>query len=164
MVPCGRGAAPSPNLGEPMTRHGRRKIVIPFILPALLVYSAFFVYPAVKAIWVSFFDWTGFGSKMVYIGFGNYREMFHDPLFWQSVKQTLIITVPGGIALFALAIFFSAVLHRNIRGKKFFRAVIFFPVVIPGLGVGLIWQFVYNNQWGPLSGLLNLVGLGNLDQ
>jgi len=146
------------------SRRGRRKIVIPFLLPAFLVYTVFFVYPAIKAIWVSLFNWTGFGSKMVYIGLGNYQEMLHDSLFWDSVKQTFIITIPGGIGIFALALFFSAILHRNIRGKKFFRALLFFPMVIPGVGVGLIWQFIYNNSWGPLSGLLNFLGLGRLDQ
>lgn len=147
-----------------MNRHGRRAIVIPFLLPAFLVYSLFFVYPAVKAIWVSLFNWSGFGSNMAYIGFGNYNEMLHDSLFWDSVKRTLIITIPGGIGIFAIALFFSAILHRDIRGKKFFRALLFFPMVIPGVGVGLIWQFIYNNSWGPLSSLLNVVGLGALDQ
>ena len=68
-----------------MGRSGQRKIILPFILPALLIYTSLFIYPAIQALWVSLHDWSGFGREMVYIGFGNYREMSRDPLFWGAV-------------------------------------------------------------------------------
>jgi ABC-type sugar transport system permease subunit len=139
-------------------------MVIPFILPAFLVYSVFFVYPALQALWVSLFRWSGFGANMVYIGFGNYAEILHDPIFWDALKRTLIIALPGGAVLFVLAIFFAAILRRNLHGAKFFRAVLFFPMVIPGIGIGLIWFFVYNYDWGPLSALLKAVHLDSLNR
>lgn len=147
-----------------MGRRGRRRLVIPFILPAFAVYTIIFVYPALQAVWVSLHDWNGFASKMTFIGLGNYVEMFKDRIFWSSLEKTLFISVVGGIGIFLLALFFSAVLHRPIRGKKFFRALIFFPIVVPGIGLGLIWQFIYNNSWGPLSSFLDAAGLGALDQ
>ena len=146
-----------------MGRRGRQKLVVPFILPALIVYTLIFVYPAFRAFWVSLHDWSGFGNTMVYIGLGNYKEMLKDGLFWAAMKKTFIISFGGGIGIFALALFFSAILQRNIRGKKFFRALVFFPMVVPGIGLGLIWQFVYNKDWGPLSGFLELVGLEALN-
>jgi ABC-type sugar transport system permease subunit len=147
-----------------MGRQGRRRLVLPFVLPALILYSMFFMYPALRAFWVSLHDWTGFGSNMVYIGLGNYRQMWNDGLFWASFRRTLVISVGGGIGIFALALLFAGILQRNLRGDRFFRAVVFFPIVIPGVGVGLIWQFIYNNQWGPLSSFLQGVGLGALDR
>lgn len=145
-------------------RPGRRKIVIPFLLPALLVYTLIFIYPAIDALRVSLHEWNGFSEQMTYIGLGNYRRMIADPTFWISLGNTAIIAVGGGAGIFALAFFFSAVLQRDIKGKKFFRALLFFPVVLPGVGVGLIWQFVYNNQWGPLSSALRALGLDSLDR
>jgi ABC-type sugar transport system permease subunit len=147
-----------------MGRQDRRRLVIPFVLPAFILYSMFFMYPAIRAFWVSLHDWTGFGSTMIYVGLGNYREMLKDSLFWASLRRTLIISLGGGVGIFALAIFFAAILQRNLHGQRIFRAVIFFPIVIPGVGIGLIWQFIYNNQWGPLSGFLQLVGLESLDR
>lgn len=147
-----------------MGRSGRSRMVIPFILPALALYTLFFVYPAIQAFWVSLHDWTGFGKQMVYIGLGNYREMLHDSIFWASLGRTLIITVVGGVLIFGVAIFLSATMSRGIKGKKFFRALIFFPQVIPGIGLGLIWQFLYNNSWGPISGILKLLHLEVLDR
>jgi ABC-type sugar transport system permease subunit len=146
-----------------MSRRGRASIVVPFILPAFLVYTALFVIPAIWALWVSLHDWSGFGRNMVYIGLGNYVEMSKDPIFWGALRRTLLIAVAGGIGVFALALLFSAIFQERILGKKFFRALIFFPVVVPGIGIGLIWQFIYNNDWGPLSNLLKLLGLGALD-
>jgi ABC-type sugar transport system permease subunit len=138
--------------------------VLPFLLPALAVYTLIFVYPALDALRVSLFQWNGFTTNMAYIGFGNYSRLFSDPTFWVSLRNTAVIAIGGGIGIFALAFFFSAILQRDIRGKKFFRALLFFPVVLPGVGVGMIWQFVYNRSWGPLSAFLNAVGLQSLDQ
>jgi ABC-type sugar transport system permease subunit len=101
---------------------------------------------------------------MVYIGLDNYREMLGDPLFWGALGRTLTIAIAGGVGIFGLATFFSAAFQLDLRGKRFFRSLIFFPIVVPGVGIGLIWQFIYNNQWGPLSSFLELVGLKTLDQ
>lgn len=147
-----------------MGRSGRRRMVIPFLLPAFLMYTLFFIYPAIQAFWVSLHDWTGFGSKMAYIGLGNYQEMLRDNIFWASLKQTLVIAVVGGVFIFALALFLAAILQRGLKGKKFFRALIFFPIIVPGIGIGLIWQFLYNNSWGPISGLLTAAHLEVLDR
>lgn len=145
-------------------RPGRRKLVIPFVLPALIIYTTFFVVPAVQAFWISLHNWSGFGLNMVYIGLGNYREMLTDSTFWDAFRRTLIISVGGGVGLFLLALFLAAILHRKLRGWKFFRAIIFFPLVVPGVGLGLLWQFFYNSNWGPLSSALEGLGLGALDK
>jgi ABC-type sugar transport system permease subunit len=101
---------------------------------------------------------------MVYVGFGNYRQLFSDPNFWSALSNTAVIAIGGGVGIFGLAFFFSAILQREIRGKKFFQAIMFFPIVLPGVGVGIIWQFIYNRSWGPLSSFLRAVGLESLDQ
>jgi ABC-type sugar transport system permease subunit len=146
-----------------MDRQGKGRIILPFVFPAFMLYTLVFVLPAIQAVWVSLHDWSGFGKKMVYIGLGNYEEMLKDPIFWGALGRTLLITIAGGIGVFVLALFFSAIFQQKVRGKRFFRALIFFPVVVPGIGIGLIWQFIYNNDWGPLSNLLKLLGLGALD-
>ncbi len=135
-----------------------------FVLPAFLIYTVLFIYPAIQALWVSLHNWTGFTKGMVFIGLGNYREMSRDPIFWGALGRTLIIAVVGGIGVFAFAMFFASAFQLDLKGKRFFRSLIFFPIVVPGIGVGLIWQFIYNNQWGPLSNFLKGVGLGALDQ
>lgn len=133
------------------------------MFPAFLVYTLLFVIPALWAFWVSLHEWSGFGRSMVYIGLGNYEEMAKDPIFWGALRRTMLIALLGGIGVFLLALLFSAIFQQAVLGRRFFRALIFFPNVVPGIGVGLIWQFIYNNDWGPLSNLLQLLGLGALD-
>jgi ABC-type sugar transport system permease subunit len=146
-----------------MGRPGQRRIIVPFMFPAFLVYTLLFVIPALWAFWVSLHEWSGFGRSMVYIGLGNYEEMAKDPIFWGALRRTMLIALLGGIGVFLLALLFSAIFQQAVLGRRFFRALIFFPNVVPGIGVGLIWQFIYNNDWGPLSNLLQLLGLGALD-
>src|SRR5215217_2987130 len=105
-----------------MGRQGQKRMIIPFILPAFLIYTVLFIIPAIQALWVSLHDWSGFGKNMIYIGLRNYQEMAGDPIFWGALGRTLLIAVVGGILIFVLALFFSAVFQRKIRGKRFFRA------------------------------------------
>lgn len=157
-------AAGRKRLGTAPGRPGRKKVVLPFLLPALLIYTFIFVYPAVEALWISLHKWNGFNENMVFIGFGNFTRMMDDATFWTALSNTLLVSIAGGLGIFSLAFFFSAVLQRDIPGKKFFRAVAFFPVILPGVAVGVIWQFLYNNNWGPLSLGLQALGLGYLDR
>jgi ABC-type sugar transport system permease subunit len=139
-------------------------MIIGFLAPALFVYSLFFVYPAIRAVFASLFDWTGFGSKMRFIGLDNYREIATDAVFWQALGRTLFISVVGGIVMFSLALFFGGILLRPLRGKRFFRAILFFPVVLPGIAIGVMWQFLYNYDWGPVSSVIRGLGLTELDR
>ncbi|MGB4135066.1 MAG: sugar ABC transporter permease, partial [Microbacterium sp.] len=145
-------------------RPGRRKIILPLLLPAVVVYTVFFVWPALRALWISLNEWNGFEADMVFVGFGNFQRMLSDPVFFRSLTNTLVITFAGGALIFLLVFLFAASLQRDIPGKKFFRAVIFFPVILPGVGIGLIWQFIYNSDWGPLTTGLKAVGLGALSK
>ena len=76
-------------------RAGRKKVVLPFLLPALTLYSLVFVYPAVQALWISLHEWNGFQAKMTYVGFGNFTRMLSDETFWSALQNTLLITVIG---------------------------------------------------------------------
>ena len=133
--------------------------------PALAIYIFFFVYPAVRAFYVSMFDWSGFTPDMDFVGFGNFIELAKDSRFWNvAVKNTFGIIFFGGGLLFAITFLISGILSTNIKGKKLFRAIIFFPTIINPVAVGILWGFVYNRNWGLLNSLLAAVGLENLQQ
>jgi ABC-type sugar transport system permease subunit len=88
-----------------------------FILPAFLIYTLLFIYPAIQALWVSLHNWTGFTKDMVFIGLGNYVEMSRDPLFWGALGRTLIIAVVGGIGVFASPCFSPAPFSSTSRAN-----------------------------------------------
>lgn len=141
-------------------RRPMRTMVLAFLAPALIFYGTLFIYPTVKAFYISLFDWNGFTSGMEFIGLKNFTELFGDSSFWSvAVKNSMLITFMGGILIFGLAFLLCAVLSSKIKGKKFFRALIFFPAVVNPIAIAILWTFIYNNKWGLLNNFLALVGL-----
>lgn len=137
-----------------------RRMAALFLLPASIMYVCFFIYPSLRAFYISLFDWNGFTSSMKFVGLENFTELFRDDAFWSvAVKNSVMITFVGGALVFAVAFLLCAVLSTNIKGKKFFRALIFFPSVISPIAVAILWTFIYNNKWGLLNNLLGLFGL-----
>ncbi len=149
--------------GDGSTRRGRQKVVLPFLLPALLLYSVIFVYPVLRAFWVSLHEWSGFGSTMKFVGLWNFTHMLKDSLFWDSLGRTLAIVFFGGIGVFTLTLYFGILYQKRLRGIRSFCAIMYFPMIIPGIGVGVMWSLIYS-RWGPLSAFLQGVGLGVLDR
>jgi ABC-type sugar transport system permease subunit len=143
-------------------RKERRHIIIPFLLPAGLLYLVFFIYPAVQALIVSLYDWSGFTPTWTYVGLDNFRELLRDQVFWGTLGFTLMILVVGGILVFGIAFLFTGVLSSGIRGKKFFRAVLFFPNVVATVALATLWAFIYNYNFGLLNGFFKMIGLKEL--
>lgn len=140
----------------------RTKKIIWFLIPTLLLYLAFFIYPAIQALWVSLHDWSGFSKNMKFIGLKNFQELLHDGLYWQSLINTLIILFVGGIIIFIIAFLFTAFFTSGIKGKKFFRAVIFFPNVVAPIALATFWSFLYNPRFGLINGFFRLLHLDAL--
>jgi ABC-type sugar transport system permease subunit len=128
------------------------------MLPASLIYLIIVLIPAIWAIYYSFFDWSGFGQKMKFIGVGNYKNLIHDPVFLLSLKNTLVILVLGGIIIFVLAFILTILVNSGIKGKKFFRAMIFLPNVIATIALTTLWAFIYNPTFGLINSFFRLIG------
>ena len=83
-----------------------------------------------------------------------------DSSFWSiAIKNSFLITLVGGVLIFGIAFLLSAVLSTKLRGKRFLRALIFFPSVINPIAVAILWTFIYNNGWGLLNNILGVFGL-----
>lgn len=136
-----------------------KKTIAVFILPALLLYSLFVLVPIVYSIYLSFFQ-TDLMSRQTFVGLKNYRNLLNDRFFIKAVKNNLLLVVGSLIAHLPLALFFGNALFKKIKGSKFFQSVFFLPSVICGAGVGLLFNMVYNSQFGIVNSVLDLVGLG----
>lgn len=142
-----------------------KTMIFVFLAPAMIFYLALFIYPTVRAFYISLFDWNGFTSGMKFIGLDNFKELFRDSAFWNvAVKNSLGITFIGGVIIFAIAFLLCSVLSGKVRGKKFFRALIFFPAVVNPIAIAILWTFIYNNKWGLLNNFLALIGLKSWQQ
>jgi len=141
----------------------RRRIVL-LLVPALILYLGLFIYPSVRALWVSLHSWTGFTAKMEWVGLANFKELIRDDLYWRTFVTTLKIIFIGGGAIFVLAFLFTFFLTSGIRGKKIYRAVIFYPNVVAPIALATFWGFILNPRFGLLNGLLRSLGLESWTQ
>lgn len=146
--------------GNKAMRKPVRQMAVIFVAPALIFYLCLFIYPSLKAFYISLFDWNGFTSGMKFVGLKNFKELIGDSSFWNvSVKNSLLITFAGGALIFGFALLICSILSGKIRGKKFFRSLIFFPSVINPIAIAILWTFIYNNKWGLLNNFLLLFGI-----
>lgn len=138
-----------------------RSMITMFLLPAMVLYGAFFLLPAVRAFYYSLFNWSGFGEGMDFVGLQNYVKLLtNDPVFWQSLGNTLKILIVGGVAVFTLAFLLASMLNSIPRGKKFFRAMIFMPNVIAVIALTTMWAFaIYSPITGFLPNLFKTLGM-----
>lgn len=156
----GRGRAP---LNRALARHApafrARLVPYVFMFPALLIYGVFLVLPIITSFWDSLTGKTRSGHNH-FVGLANYSQLFSSPATLISLRNTLIwvvtmVTVPTGIGL-ALA----NALRGKERWKGWVQGIIYLPTVLPLIGVALVWQWIYNPQFGFLNSLLTEIGLG----
>jgi putative chitobiose transport system permease protein len=126
-----------------------------FLIPACVVLATFVLYPALKAIYLSF---TNFNMirQAEFVGFANYLNVWRDPFFWAALKNTLLYMVVVVPVLVIAPIFLAALVNKHIPGITFIRAAIYLPAITSLVISGLIWKWVYEEQ-----GILNYVLLAS---
>lgn len=132
-----------------------------FVLPALLLYGCFFVYPFLSSIYLSFTQWNG-AAAPVLNGLDNYMRLFGDARMWGALKNNLIWVVLGTIAPIVIGLFLSVLLWTGAVGSLLFRIVYFLPLVVSPVVVGVTWGWIYNPLFGILNRFLKMIGLGFL--
>ncbi|MGH3095618.1 MAG: carbohydrate ABC transporter permease [Streptosporangiales bacterium] len=125
---------------SPLER-GRRKLLLSFVSPALVLYLVFVIGPSLAALWISFHKWTGIGP-MTWAGLGNYARLLRDPAFHQAFINTVVILVVVGAAVFVLS-FALTMLIREMRGRGFIRSVLFFPHIVSAIVLSIAWGFIF---------------------
>jgi raffinose/stachyose/melibiose transport system permease protein len=133
-----------------------------FVLPALLLYGFFFIYPFVVSIYYSLTNWDGAQPVKEFIGLSNYRSLLTDSLLWEALYHNLIWVVLGTAAPIAIGLLLGVLLWSGARGTTLFRTLYFLPFILAQVVVAIIWNWIYHPLWGPLNVLLRAVGLDSL--
>jgi ABC-type sugar transport system permease subunit len=159
----GLGKALAVRLGLKGTRRESGLAPYMYLVPALAVYLAFFVYPFIQLVMLSFQKWDGIKPKR-WVGLANYqRLLFEDPKFWLSVRHNVSWMVAALVVPVAIGLLLAIVLYRSpLRGKVLFRTLYFMPQVLSSVVVALIWNWIYNPNYGALNRILEAVGLDAL--
>ena len=137
------------------------KWIILFLLPVTVLLIAFFVYPIVFLIILSFMEWNGI-EPMSFVGVENFKRLFSDSVFQTSIKNNVIWALSAALLQIPLALVIALILAREPKGWRFFRTVYFLPNVISLVALAMLWRAMYNPEFGVVNHLLRGVGLGHL--
>jgi len=135
--------------------------IILFLLPAMILFVAFFVLPIAFIAIMSLFEWNGI-TKGTFSGFSNYAKIFSDHVFWKSLRNNVVWAFSACFIQVPLALLMGLILSRKPKFWKFFRTIYFFPQVISGIAIATLWSAIYNSEFGLLNGILKAVGLGSM--
>ena len=126
------------------------------LLPMLILYLVFTVYPVIQGIFYSFTDWDGINSNFNMIGLDNYKNFFTDFVVLTPLKNTFIyaffVTILQNICALALAL----ALNQKIKTKNLLRTLIFIPVVLSALIVGYLWSYLFTEPIAQLGDFLGI--------
>jgi len=146
---------------------GMRKVEartgVVFILPALFFYMVFRFLPMLGSLSFSFFKWEGFSfHTMEFIGFSNYEELMHDPVYLVAFKNTFVILFFAVFIQVTFALILALLLENDLPGSRVFRGIYFIPTVLSYVMVGLLFTLIFSTSLGLVNPMLKAMGLESL--
>ncbi|MGN7355855.1 carbohydrate ABC transporter permease [Paenibacillus sp. SAF-054] len=145
-----------------MTLKARRRFFMAAcLIPGLILFALFKLYPAMQVFYKSFFLWTGVGDKPKFIGIKNFVDMFQDDVFLLALRNTgfLIVIVPVFTLLIAL-VNASILTRTKLKEKGLYRTLFFFPSILSFVVIAILWSFIYHPTIGFLNSGMEMLGLG----
>jgi N-acetylglucosamine transport system permease protein len=150
---------------KPSQQPGQSLFVFLCVFPAVVLYTAFMVWPTLDVFRMSLFQWSGFGGQPTFIGLQNFVYLLSDNQFIRAFQNTILLMVVVSIATMAGGLVLGSILMReNLPGRNLYRFVLYIPSVLSIVVVAAIFSAIYGQVDGLLNGTLNLIGLGQFGQ
>ena len=130
-------------------------IIILFLLPALVLFSIFVIYPIFQSVYYSFYNWKGFGPAVDFVGLKNFENILKDRVFLIALRNGLFIIAFSLFLQLPLSLALAVLVGRNLPGRVFFRTIFFMPYVLSEVITAIMWLFLYNPD--PQRGFINAI-------
>jgi raffinose/stachyose/melibiose transport system permease protein len=125
-----------------------------FVVPALLLYGLYVLYPVAASIWYSLLDWNGIGAAR-FVGLSNWSQVLQDNSIFSSLRNTLIILVASFAVEVPVGLGLALLIQRLGRLGTALSSIYILPLLMSSVAVGITWSFLYNPQYGPLYYIYN---------
>jgi ABC-type sugar transport system permease subunit len=136
--------------------------IVLFLLPFLVLYLGFTLWPLIATILYSFFDWDGISPLRDFVGIRNYIEIAKDPVFWESFRNTFVFAIANTVVKLSLSLLMAILLTKRwLKLKSTFRTIFFIPFVLPVSLAGLIFTYLLNPSNGALNSVLHSLGVAH---
>jgi len=150
-------ALPPPDLWH-RVRHSDTSVAMLFLLPSLLGFVLFYLWPAIRGIWLSFTEFNLLRQTSSFIGLANYQELVGDPLFWHAMRVTLLYVVIN-ISIQTVLALTIAVMMDRLTQSVVVRGIMVLPWLIPQVVVGLLWLWMLDPSLGIVNEFLRAIGI-----
>jgi ABC-type sugar transport system permease subunit len=151
--------------GQQIARHWvKYRAGLLFLLPSLVLYLIFMVYPFFQSIYLSFTSWNGATPTKEWVGLENFQALFHDSLLWKALRHNLIWVLIGTIAPLVIGFLLAVLMASKPKGFTLFRTVYFMPQVLSPVVIGIVWGWIYNPLFGLLNKGLDRIGLEHVSR
>lgn len=132
----------------------RNLFILVCLLPALILFFTFLIYPTIQVFRMSMFKWGGFSNNQQFVGLENFKILWADENFFRTIQNTILLIVVVTLFTVVLAVLFAAILStEKIRGNNFFRIIFYIPNILSIVVIAGIFAAIYD----PKAGLLNAV-------
>ncbi|MBU3851924.1 MAG: sugar ABC transporter permease [Candidatus Paralactobacillus gallistercoris] len=131
-----------------------------YLLPMLVITITFNIYPIINSFLMSFYTKYDFFTNKVYqMGFGNFVYLWHDPNFHLAVRNTLIFVLGVVPATVVISLVIALLLNKIKFLSSLFRTIYFLPFVTSTVAIAMVWNWIYNSNYGLLNYFLGLFGI-----
>ncbi|WP_198536560.1 sugar ABC transporter permease [Paenibacillus sp. DMB5] len=157
------GKAPLSKRAELFKQIKKHRYHYLFVLPMLVFFAAFTLWPMIASWYYSFFNWDGIGWPTDFVGLGNFREVASDPGFWNAFMNTFLFALTHVLIQMPLALIVAVILNNQfLAGRNVYRLLLFVPVISTTAVIGVIFSILLN----PLGGAINemLLGTGLINE
>ncbi|UVJ38537.1 carbohydrate ABC transporter permease [Arthrobacter sp. CJ23] len=151
---------PGPPRRSRWTRRARRDFLVflALALPNLALIAVFTYWPLINNVYYSTLDWTLGSASATVVGLDNYVTFFTSADAGKVLGTTAVFTLVTVGGSMVLGLLVSLALNTKVRGTTFARSAVFAPYVLSGVGVGLVWLFIFDPGYGVLAWLLRGIG------
>ncbi len=135
--------------------------VLPYFLvaPQIIITLVFFIWPAFMALYQSVQQEDAFGLKTVFVGLDNFKYIFSDSIYLNSIKVTMIFSFSVAALAMSIALFLAVMADRAIRGATTYKTFIIWPYAVAPVAAAVLWYFLFNPTVGMITFFLKAIGI-----
>ncbi len=142
-------------MANPLSR--KRDIVL-FLLPGLLLYTSIVLFPIFSTMYYSLMEWD-FSSAKTFVGLANFAKMFGNQVFVKSIRNSLVIAEAKVFVEIPISLIFALILAWGVRGEKTLRVIYFLPTILSPVVIAQLFRHFYHWEFGELNHILRVLGL-----
>lgn len=143
-------------------RGTKTSTVLLFVLPVLIPLIVFWIYPILKSLYISLTDWDYMSPTYNIVWFDNFKNLFQDSRFYESLWNTLVFTIGTLIPTIVIGLLLALLMQKAFKGSGILKFILFSPWITPTVAVSIVWTWIYDPGSGIANQILNFLHLPQL--